>query len=59
MRRRHQSQLSLTLHVIYMSVPAGSRPPDRADSRGHRPRNASDLPRRDHFARTQRGMEPS
>jgi len=35
-----------------MSVPAGSQPPGRADSQGHRPRNVPDLPRRDHYSPT-------
>lgn len=36
--------------VRYVSVPAGSWPPCRTDSHGQRPRNASDLRRRDHLA---------
>ena len=32
--------MATVTHVIYMSVPAGFHPLIRADSHGHRPRNA-------------------
>jgi hypothetical protein len=47
------------MHVIYMSVPAGSQPPDRTDSHGHCPRNTLTSTNLKHVPRPAPQPEPS